>query len=83
LGLGVERVEGRLAVGEKLKVFSELDPGRGYPVTVTEVSPGRGMTWRGGMPLGLFKGIRTYRLMPRSTSSPAASRRASSVTDQR
>jgi hypothetical protein len=61
---GVERVEGRLAVGEKLKVFSELDPGRGHPVKVTEVAPGRGMTWRGGMPLGLFKGLRTYRLTP-------------------
>ena len=61
---GVQRVEGRLAPGEKLKVYSELDPGRGYPVKVTELTPGRGMTWRGGMPLGLFKGVRTYRLTP-------------------
>jgi hypothetical protein len=60
---GVERVEGRLAQGEKIKVFSELDPGRGYPVTVTELERGR-MTWRGGMPLGLFKGVRTYRVAP-------------------
>ena len=61
---GVEKVEGRLAQGEKLKVYSELNPGRGYPVKVTEVAPGRGMTWLGGMPLGLFKGVRTYRLAP-------------------
>jgi hypothetical protein len=61
---GVEKVEGKLAEGEKLKVYSELNPGRGYPVKVTEVSPGRGMTWLGGMPLGLFKGVRTYRLAP-------------------
>jgi hypothetical protein len=59
---GVEKVEGRLEQGEKLKVFSEIDPGRGYPVKVTELAPGRGMTWRGGMPLGLFTGVRTYRL---------------------
>ena len=61
---GVERVEGRLEPGGKLKVFSELDPGRGYPVKVTELSPGKGMTWHGGMPLGLFRGVRTYRLTP-------------------
>jgi hypothetical protein len=59
---GVEKVEGRLEQGEKLKVFSEIDPGRGYPVKVTELAPGRGMTWRGGVPLGLFTGVRTYRL---------------------
>ena len=58
---GVEKVEGRLAQGEKLKVYSELNPGRGYPVKVTEVAPGRGMTWLGGMPLGLFKGVRNAR----------------------
>ena len=45
-------------------MFSEVDPGRGHPVKVTEVAPGRGMTWQGGMPLGLFKGVRTYRLAP-------------------
>jgi hypothetical protein len=58
---GVERIEGRLAEGEKIKVYSELDPGRGHPVRVTELGQGR-MTWRGGMPLGLFKGVRTYRV---------------------
>ena len=31
---------------------------------VTVVSPGRGMTWLGGMPLGVFKGVRTYHLAP-------------------
>jgi hypothetical protein len=61
---GVEKIEGRLVQGEKLKVFSEVDPGRGHPVKVAEVSPGKGMTWKGGMPLGLFKGVRSYRLTP-------------------
>jgi hypothetical protein len=61
---GVERVEGRLAEGEKLKVFSEANPGRAFAVKVAELRPGKGMTWRGGMPLGLFKGVRTYRLTP-------------------
>ena len=61
---GVERVEGEVAPGAKLKVFSAANPGRAFPVTVAELEPGSGMTWRGGMPLGLFKGVRTYRLEP-------------------
>ena len=61
---GVERVEGQLAPGEKLKVFSKVSPGRAFPVKVVEFEPGARMTWRGGMPLGLFKGVRTYHLVP-------------------
>lgn len=61
---GVERVEGRIAPGEKIKVVSKANPGRAFPVKVTEFTPGQRMTWSGGMPLGLFKGVRTYRLSP-------------------
>jgi hypothetical protein len=61
---GVERVEGRLAEGEKIKVYSEANPGRAFAVEVTELTPGRRMVWSGGMPLGLFKGVRTYRVAP-------------------
>ena len=61
---GVERVEGRVAPGEKLTVYSGASPGRAFPVEVTELAPGRRMTWSGGMPLGLFKGVRTYRVAP-------------------
>jgi hypothetical protein len=60
---GVVRVEGRLEQGERIKVVSELNPKRAYPVTVAELEPGR-MVWRGGMPLGLFRGVRTYTLRP-------------------
>ena len=31
---------------------------------VTEFSPGQRMVWSGGMPLGLFKGVRTFTLSP-------------------
>jgi hypothetical protein len=61
---GVERIEGRIAPGEKIKVFSEMKPGRGFPVKITEFEPVRRMTWTGGMPLGLFKGVRTFTLDP-------------------
>jgi hypothetical protein len=57
------RVEGRLAPGEKLKIHSEANPGRAFPVKVTELE-NRRMVWSGGMPLGLFKGVRTYQVAP-------------------
>lgn len=41
---GVVRVEGRIAPGEKIKVISEANPGRAFPVTVTEFSSTQKMT---------------------------------------
>ena len=61
---GVVRVEGRIEPGNKIKVVSEANPGRTFPVKVTEFSPGKRMVWSGGMPLGLFKGVRTFTLSP-------------------
>ena len=61
---GVQQVEGTIAPGEKIKVVSEANPGRAFPVKVTGFEPGRSMVWSGGMPLGLFKGVRTFTLTP-------------------
>jgi hypothetical protein len=61
---GVQKVEGTIAPGEKIKVVSEANPGRAFPVKVTQFEPARSMTWSGGMPLGLFKGVRTFTLSP-------------------
>jgi hypothetical protein len=66
---GVQRVEGRIAPGEKIKVVSEANPGRAFPVKVTAFEPARAMTWSGGMPLGLFKGVRTFSLTPDGTAT--------------
>jgi hypothetical protein len=63
---GVVRVEGRIAPGEKIKVVSSVNPGRTFPVKVTEFQPGQRMRWSGGMPLGLFRGERTFTLTPQS-----------------
>src|SRR3954451_19438209 len=59
---GVVRVEGSPALGQKVTVFPEVNPKRGFPVTLVDLRPGAGMTWRGGMPLGLFVGTRTFTL---------------------
>jgi len=61
---GVVRVEGRIGLGGRITVYSSISPNRAFPVTVSELVPGVGMTWRGGMPLGLFRGVRTFALMP-------------------
>lgn len=59
------RIEGQIAAGEKLTAYSKLSPDRAFPVQVTEFVPGQKMTWSGGLPLGLFKGERSFTLAPR------------------
>ena len=66
---GVIRVEGTIAPGEKIKVVSSANPKRAFPVKVAEFNPGRAMRWEGGMPLGLFKGVRTYSLAPEGSGA--------------
>jgi len=61
---GVVRVEGSIAPGETIKVVSEANPDRTFPVKVTAWEPGRRMEWSGGMPLGLFRGVRNFTLTP-------------------
>lgn len=57
---GVVRVEGTIALGSTIKVYSKISPERAFPVKVTALEPHRSMVWSGGMPLGLFKGVRTF-----------------------
>ena len=64
-----ERIEGKIAPGETVKAFTKLAPGRAFPAKVTEFEPGRKMTWTGGMPLGLFKGVRTFTLIPQGNNT--------------
>lgn len=66
---GVDRVDGKIAPGQTIKVYVKVNPGRAFPVKVTEFSPARRMVWSGGMPLGLFKGVRTYTLTPQNNGT--------------
>jgi hypothetical protein len=65
----VVRLEGTVAPGEKVTVYPEVNPQRGFAVKVIDFVPAKRMTWRGGMPLGLFTGTRTYVLTPQSDGS--------------
>ena len=61
---GVTAVDGRIAEGQKITVRTEVSPGRAFPVKVTALDAPRRMVFSGGMPLGLFRGERTYTLTP-------------------
>ena len=60
----IEKVEGKIALGERITVRPKLNPGRTFPVKVVEFQLPCRMVWTGGLPLGLFKGERTFTLTP-------------------
>jgi hypothetical protein len=62
----VEKVDGTIALGQRVTVRPKINPGRAFPLKVAEFEPSRRMVWTGGMPLGLFKGERTFTLEPGS-----------------
>lgn len=66
-GLGIQRLEGGIAPGAGLKIWSVASPGRAFALRVTVFEPPRRMVWTGGMPLGLFTGVRTFTLTPTLT----------------
>jgi hypothetical protein len=55
-------LDGEIAVGEKIKLISVADPKRAFMLKVAEMAGPHHMVWSSGMPLGLFKGERTYSL---------------------
>ena len=63
---GVAAVEGSIEMGEAIKIRSQAAPGRAFPVKVTRFEPPAHLRFSGGMPLGLFRGVRTYEVSPGS-----------------
>jgi len=61
---GVIKIEGTIAPGHQIKAYSKLSPNRAFPVKVSAFEPNERMVWSSGMPLGLFKGVRTFTLTP-------------------
>ena len=62
----VDKVVGQVAVGATVTVHTKLSPNRAFPVSVAELDAPRRMVWRGGMPLGLFVGTRTFTIASQS-----------------
>jgi len=59
---GVDEVRGHIEPGARITIRSQAAPGRAFPVRVTGYEPAVLLRFRGGMPLGLFTGVRTYSL---------------------
>jgi len=57
-------IDGNIAPGGKLAIYTELDSKRAFKPTVSEFEENRRMVWSSGMPFGLFKGARTFTLEP-------------------
>ena len=54
--------DGTIALGQRVKLVSTVNPKRAFKLNVDEFEAPRRMVWSDGMPLGLFKGTRTYEL---------------------
>ena len=63
-GYGIVKIAGRIAPNERLRLWSESAPKRAFDLSVVGFDAESRMIWRGGMPLGLFTGTRTYELTP-------------------
>lgn len=57
-------VEGSIAQDQRIALTSTVNPKRKFRLKVSEFEAPRRMVWSSGMPLGLFKGARTYTLTP-------------------
>jgi hypothetical protein len=71
----VVSLRGRIASGEKIELVSTVSTKRRFVLSVSEVEPERRMVWSSGMPLGLFRGVRTFVLESRSSSQTEFSMR--------
>jgi hypothetical protein len=58
---GVSGVDGDIVDGGRITVHLEASPRRAFSVLVA-LDPPRLMVWTGGLPLGLFRGTRTFGL---------------------
>jgi uncharacterized protein YndB with AHSA1/START domain len=60
-------IDGRMALNERITARVKLGSGaiRRVPMRVTAFEPPSRMEWTGGLPLGLFVGLRTFTVTPR------------------
>jgi hypothetical protein len=54
--------QGDIAQGKQVELVTKAVPDTTFQLTVSELVPNEKMVWEDGMPMGLFAGVRTYRL---------------------
>jgi len=64
----ITKVDGEIALNQQITVHTKLSD-RAFPVTVAQLTEAQKMQWVGGLPLGLFKGVRTFSLRPQDTQT--------------
>lgn len=62
-------IEGAMSPGGTIKLVSIASPKRTFSLTITSMKAPERMVWSDGMPLGLFRGVRTYQLDPVGTAT--------------
>jgi len=62
-------IEGVIEAGRTVSLVSVVNPKRSFNLKVTEMDAPNRMVWSDGMPLGLFRGVRTYELVPTGVST--------------
>jgi hypothetical protein len=67
----LDRVEGTLGPNGRITIHVQGQP-RPYKLSVIDWQPGRRLALRGGMPLGLFTGTRTYDLSSSDSGTEVA-----------
>jgi hypothetical protein len=55
-------LNGEIAQGKKVELVTKAVPDTTFKLTVSELVPNEKMVWEDGMPMGLFAGVRTYRV---------------------
>src|SRR5262245_17441505 len=67
----IVKIDGTIAKGQTIKLVARIAPDKTYPLNVSELTPGSRMIWEDGMPLGMFAGVRTFKLTPQADGSTA------------
>lgn len=60
---GITSIQGELRNGGTIRIRTRTRGNRTFRLRVQQI-PGEVMTWTGGLPLGLFRGVRTFTLSP-------------------
>ncbi|MEM9792308.1 MAG: SRPBCC domain-containing protein [Pseudomonadota bacterium] len=54
------RIEGAITASSRIDLWSEVAPKQKFSLKISSFDPGRSMVWESGMPLGLFRGARSF-----------------------
>lgn len=63
----VKSIEGKIALGQTIKLVAAISPDRVFNLNVIEFIPEKRMVWSDGN--AMFKGVRTYTLSPKADGS--------------